>query len=145
MSDTEIGIESDDERHKRQWFAQRTVDWLEHKLKGRELHRLVVFAPPQLLGDIRRQHFNFGPKIVHTCRGNLAHLQAGQLARHPAVREALLDSRIPETVAARRGANPATRRNHAGRRRRAPAVRPALPGRVARKPGRSRATEDSQP
>lgn len=69
-------------------FARALVEWLRsHGGKSPEA-RTVVFAPPHFLGRLREVHAD-GFELVH---GDLTKLTASQLARHPAVIEALFGS-----------------------------------------------------
>jgi protein required for attachment to host cells len=65
------------------------VEWLKETTKKHEIDRLVIFAPPRMLGVLRKIPSGqlFGQ--VEELEGNLMRLDAGQLAEHPMIRQLL--------------------------------------------------------
>lgn len=68
-------------------FACEILEMLQENTKKHEINRLVIFAPPRMLGVLRKAPA--GPLAGHLeeLEGNLMRLDAGQLAEHPMVRE----------------------------------------------------------
>lgn len=74
------GHENEERLHR---FAKEVADWLRGELESRQLERVHAFLSPKFLGQVRavlpgklREHL-----VAHSV--NLAHLEAGELAKHP--------------------------------------------------------------
>jgi protein required for attachment to host cells len=70
-------------------FAGRIMKWLQKECEEHEIDRLVVIAPPRMLGQLRKVLPGSLKGPVEQHEGNLMHLDAGDLAQHPIVRELL--------------------------------------------------------
>lgn len=88
-------------------FAGEIVAWLQKKADQYHLDRLVIFAPPRMLGVLRKTPLGSLRGQIEELKGNLMRLNAGQLADHPLVRELVtphpIDERAPVEAAALRG------------------------------------------
>jgi protein required for attachment to host cells len=66
-------------------FARELAVWLERRLAAHQIGGCAVFAPARFLGALRKEI----PSRVHGTltehAGELTHLSAGELARHPAI------------------------------------------------------------
>jgi protein required for attachment to host cells len=66
-------------------FARELAAWLERQLAAHQIAECTVFAPARFLGALRKEI----PSRVHGSltehSGELTHLSAGELARHPAI------------------------------------------------------------
>ena len=80
------GMTHDIEEEERRFGAQ-IVDWLRRKVEEHEIDRLVIFAPPRMLGVLRKGSSGLLKGHLQELEGNLMRLDAGQLADHPMVRE----------------------------------------------------------
>ena len=80
------GMTHDVEENERR-FASTLSGWLQTKAEKHEIEHLVVFAPPRLLSVLRKGPLGLSNGHIETLEGNLMHLDAGQLAEHPMVRE----------------------------------------------------------
>jgi protein required for attachment to host cells len=69
-------------------FARDVSGWVDRLVKQYGVHRLVVFAPPRFLPDLRRSWVE-NHHIVEEHEAELMHLTRAQVADHPAVRSAL--------------------------------------------------------
>ena len=76
-----------DVEEKERRFAAETADWLTKKAAEHEMTRLVVFAPPRMLGLLRKASFSAINSHLEEVRGDLMGLKPGQLADHPLVRD----------------------------------------------------------
>ena len=76
-----------DVEEKERRFAGKIVEWLQEKAKKHGIDRLVIFAPPRMLGLLRKASSGLLAGHLKELQGNLMHLDAGQLAEHPMVRE----------------------------------------------------------
>jgi len=76
-----------DVEEKRRRFAGRIVEWLHQNAKKHEIDRLVVLAPPRMLGVLRKALSRLLAGHLEQLEGNLMRLEAGQLAKHPMVCE----------------------------------------------------------
>jgi protein required for attachment to host cells len=74
-----------EERERR--FAGETVDWLQKNAKKHDIERLVIFAPPRMLGVLRKSSSGLLAGHLEELEGNLMRLDPGQLAEHPMVRQ----------------------------------------------------------
>ena len=83
---TQGGASHDVEERERR-FATETADWLSKKAAENEMARLVVFAPPRMLGLLRKASFSVTNAHLEEVRGDLMGLKPGQLADHPLVRD----------------------------------------------------------
>lgn len=70
-------------------FAGEIVAWLQKRADQYEIDRLVIFAPPRMLGVLRMAPLGSLKGHVEELKGDLMRLNAGQLADHPMVRELL--------------------------------------------------------
>ncbi len=68
-------------------FAGEIVAWLRKRADQYEINRLVIFAPPRMLGVLRMVPLGSLKGRVEELKGDLMRLNAGQLADHPMVRE----------------------------------------------------------
>ncbi len=80
------GMTHDVEEKKRR-FTGETVGWLQKKTGEHEIDHLVIFAPPHMLGSLRKASSGLLVGHLEQLEGNLMRLDAGQLAEHPMVRE----------------------------------------------------------
>lgn len=80
---------SDEEEQRR--FAREVANWLSNAAREFRMERVAVFAAPRFLGLLRTEMGDLGGRAdLH--EGELARLEAGELAEHPAVRRALAGS-----------------------------------------------------
>ena len=79
------GMTHDVEERERR-FAGKIVEWLQENAKKHEIGRLVIFAPPRMLGVLRKASSGLLAGHLKELEGNLMRLDAGQLAEHPMVR-----------------------------------------------------------
>ena len=70
-------------------FAGEIVEWLRGKVEEHEIDRLVIFAPPRILGALRKAPPGLLKGHLEELKGDLMRLDAGQLAQHPMVRDLL--------------------------------------------------------
>ena len=77
-------------------FATEIVRWLQKKAVQHKIDRLVIFAPPRMLGVLRLVPLGTLKGHVDELKGDLMRLHAGQLADHPMVRELLAAAREPK-------------------------------------------------
>jgi protein required for attachment to host cells len=68
-------------------FAGEMVAWLLIKAAQHEVDHLVIFAPPRMLGVLRRVPLGALKGCVEEFKGDLMRLSVGQLADHPMVRK----------------------------------------------------------
>ncbi|MFH1748085.1 MAG: host attachment protein [Planctomycetota bacterium] len=80
------GMTHDIEEEERRFWAQ-IVDWLRRKAEEYAIDRLAIFAPPRMLGVLRKASSGLLKGHLQELEGNLMRLDAGQLAEHPLVRE----------------------------------------------------------
>jgi protein required for attachment to host cells len=80
------GMTHDIEEEERRFVGQ-IVDWLRRKAEDHEIDRLTVFAPPRILGVLRKASSGLSRGHLEELKGDLMRLEAGQLAEHPMVRE----------------------------------------------------------
>ena len=80
------GMTHDVEERERR-FAGMIVENLQENVNKHEIDRLVIFAPPHMLGELRKASSGLLAGHLKELQGNLMHLDAGQLAEHPMVRE----------------------------------------------------------
>lgn len=66
-------------------FVHDVAAWLSRKLAEQHADRIIVVAPPRLLGLPRKAWWGPLANRVHVQAGGLAHLATGQLAKHPLV------------------------------------------------------------
>jgi protein required for attachment to host cells len=76
-----------DVEEKERRFAGKIVETLQENAKKHEIDRLVIFAPPRLLGELRKASSRLLAGHLKELEGNLMRLDAGQLAEHPMVSE----------------------------------------------------------
>ncbi len=81
---TQDGMTHDIEEEERR-FAGQIVEWLQEKAEEHEIHQLAVFATPRMLGMLRKAPLGLLKGHLEELEGNLMHLEAGQLAKHPMV------------------------------------------------------------
>lgn len=82
QSGTTHGIEEEERR-----FAGEIVEWLQEKTKKHEIDRLAIFAPPRMLGVLRKASSGLLRGHLEELNSDLMRLNVGQLAEHPLVRE----------------------------------------------------------
>jgi protein required for attachment to host cells len=63
-------------------FSREVIAWLGGSRRELGAGRMILFAPPRFLGLLRRQISADAPEMRE---GELSHLNAGELAVHPAV------------------------------------------------------------
>lgn len=68
-------------------FAGEIVTWLKKRTEQYQIDRLVIFAPPRMLGVLRMVPLGSLKGKVEELKGDLMRLKTGQLADHPMVRE----------------------------------------------------------
>jgi protein required for attachment to host cells len=68
-------------------FAGEIVVWLKKRTEQYAIDRLVIFAPPRMLGVLRMVPLGSLKGHVEELKGDLMRLNAGQLADHPMIRE----------------------------------------------------------
>jgi protein required for attachment to host cells len=83
---TEDGMTHDVEERGRR-FAGKIVGWLQENATKHAIDRLVILAPPRMLGVLRKASSGLLAGHLKELEGNLMRLDAGQLAEHPMVRE----------------------------------------------------------
>jgi hypothetical protein len=66
---------------------ENTFPEREHLRPKHEIDRLVIFAPPRMLGELRKASSQLLAGHLKELEGNLMRLDAGQLAEHPMVRD----------------------------------------------------------
>ena len=76
-----------DVEEKERRFAGAVVGWLQRRAEEHEIDRLVIFAPPRMLGGLRKASSGLLAGHLKQLEGNLMRLDAGQLAEHPMVRD----------------------------------------------------------
>lgn len=78
------GHENEERLHR---FAKQVAEWLRGELDSRQLERVHAFLAPKFLGQVRDVLPDRvrGRLVAHPV--NLAHLEPGELARHPLARE----------------------------------------------------------
>lgn len=67
-------------------FSDAIVEWLRGKAEEHRIDHWVVFAPPRMLGILRKDSSGLLRGQLEELQGNLMGLRAGQLAEHPVVR-----------------------------------------------------------
>ena len=80
------GMTHDIEEEERR-FAHEIVEWLQENTKKHKIDRLVIFAPPRMLGVLRKASSGLLTGHLKELEGNLMRLDAGRLAQHPMVRD----------------------------------------------------------
>lgn len=70
-------------------FGNEIVAWLQNKADQYDAHRLIIFAPPRMLGVLRMLPLGSLKGQVEELQGDLMRLNVGQLADHPMIRELL--------------------------------------------------------
>ncbi len=80
------GMTHDIEEEERR-FAAQIVDWLRRKAEEHEIDRLAIFAPPRVLGVLRKASSGLLNGHLEEIEGNLMRLDAGQLADHSMIRK----------------------------------------------------------
>jgi len=86
------GHESENQLHQ---IAKQLTAWLERNVNDRRLERVVVFAPPKLLGVLRKTYPPALNSRLRAREADLAHLDAHALAHHPTVRQLI---GLPESI-----------------------------------------------
>lgn len=67
-------------------FAHEIVEWLQKSVRQYEIDHLIIFAPPRMLGVLRKTSSGLLVGHLEELKGDLMRLEAGQLAEHPMVR-----------------------------------------------------------
>lgn len=80
------GMTHDIEEEERR-FAHQIVEWLQDNARKHEIGRMAIFAPPRMLGVLRKASSGLLAGHLVELEGNLMRLDAGQLAEHPMVRD----------------------------------------------------------
>jgi protein required for attachment to host cells len=76
-----------DVEEKERRFAGMIVERLQENAKKHEIDRLVIFATPGMLGALRKVSSQLLAGHLLELEGNLMRLRAGQLAKHPMIRD----------------------------------------------------------
>jgi len=79
------GMTHDIEEEERR-FGGQIVEWLRKRAEEHEIDHLVIFAPPRMLGVLRKASAGLLKGHLDELEGDLMRLEAGQLAEHPMVR-----------------------------------------------------------
>jgi protein required for attachment to host cells len=135
-------------------FAHEIVEWLQENAKKHEIDRLVIFAPPRMLGVLRKASSGLLTGHLKELEGNLMRLDAGQLAQHPMVRDLVREAHQRSLSGGREATSRQVPQSKVGRRTRGepvglvvrkawraggpvvgPASAPGSRGRHATKPG----------
>lgn len=80
------GMTHDIEEEERR-FGGQIIAWLRGRVEEHEIDRLAIFAPPRMLGVLRKDPSGLMAGHLRQLEGNLMRLDAGQLADHPMIRE----------------------------------------------------------
>jgi len=91
---TQDGMTHDIEEEERRFGAQ-IVDWLRRKAEEHEIDRLAIFAPPRMLGVLRKASSGLLKGHLEELKGNLMRLEPGELAQHPMVRDLVREAHQP--------------------------------------------------
>ena len=70
-------------------FASKIISWLQRRAEHLEFSRLVILAPPHMLGVLRAVPLGSLKWDVEGTRSNLMPLNSGELAKHSAIRKLL--------------------------------------------------------
>ena len=76
-----------DVEEKERRFAGMIVEKLQENVKKHGVDRLVIFATPGMLGALRKVSPQLLAGHILELEGNLMRLRAGQLAKHPMIRD----------------------------------------------------------
>jgi len=76
-----------DVEEKERRFAGMIVEKLQENVKKHGIDRLVIFATPGMLGALRKVSSQLLAGHLLELEGNLMRLRAGQLAKHPMIRD----------------------------------------------------------
>lgn len=79
--------EGNDHEERLHRFAKDVTDWLVEQARDRRLEHVTVFAPPRLLGELRKTRPSQLNGLWREQEADVAHLDAGELAKHPIVRQ----------------------------------------------------------
>lgn len=82
--------------NKERLFAGEIAAWLRKKANQYEIDHLVIFAPPRMLGVLRKIPLGSLRGRVEELKGDLMRLTAGQLASHPMILELVSPHRCDE-------------------------------------------------
>jgi protein required for attachment to host cells len=88
------GMTHDIEEEERR-FGSQIVEWLRANAQKFDIDRLAIFAPPRMLGVLRKASSGLLKGHLQELIGNLMRLDAGQLAEHPTVVELMRTSEKP--------------------------------------------------
>jgi len=80
------GMTHDIEEEERR-FGGQIVNWLRRQAGEHEIDRLAIFAPPRMLGVLRKASSGLLRGHLEELKGDLMRLEAGQLAEHPMIRD----------------------------------------------------------
>lgn len=70
-------------------FAHDVVQWLEKQLEQRGIDRVTLFAPPKLLGELRRVYPASLKGRIDDAEGDFASMDENQIARNATVHKRL--------------------------------------------------------
>ncbi len=84
-----------DVEEREQRFAGALAGWLQTRSEEHEIEHLVVFAPPRLLGVLRKGPLDLPNGHLEAREGNLMRLEAGELAEHALVRKLVRATQEP--------------------------------------------------
>lgn len=91
---TNAGVTHDVEQRERR-FGGEIIAWLQGKARERNIKRLVIFAPPRMLGVLRSVPLQSLKGYVEEIGGDLMPMNADQLAAHPLIHELLVSACSP--------------------------------------------------
>ncbi len=83
-----------DVEEKERRFAGEIVAMLQASVTRHKIDDLVIFAPPRMLGLLRKDSSGLLAGHLDELQGNLMRLDAGQLADHPMVRELVRNTSV---------------------------------------------------
>jgi protein required for attachment to host cells len=71
-------------------FAGEMAGWLQKRAEAHAMDHLVIFAPPRMLGVLRKAAFGALRGDLEEIKGDLMRLDVGQLADHALIRKLAL-------------------------------------------------------
>ena len=84
-----FGMKTDKKEEELNHFARRLAHWLERRSQELDIHQLVMFCPPRLLGALRRLRGGNLAKITDERTGEFVHLPLNILLNHPRILDVL--------------------------------------------------------
>lgn len=83
---TNAGMKHNIEDNERR-FGNEIIAWMQKRVVQYEINRLVILAPPRMLGVLRMVPLGLLKGHVEEFKGHLMRLDPGELAEHPMVHE----------------------------------------------------------